>query len=475
MRLIGYIRVSRVGGRAGDSFISPQQQRDRIEAHARAHSHTVIDWREDLDVSGAKMERIGLEEAITAIEVGAADGLAVAKLDRFARSVSGAAKTLARIEAAGGVLVAIDLGMDTSTSAGKLMRNVLMALAEFDLDRIRESWDDAQTRAVRRGVHISARVPFGYRKGDDGRLTPDPETAPIVLDVFRMRGDDGRSWREIAAFLNERAPRDTGGWPIQTVASIVSNSTYLGVARSGDRINPEAHEPLVDRPLFDRAQVGEPKPLIFKGGSLLAPILRCAGCSYLMSLKRDGRRAQPYYRCRRNHAAGDCTAPAIIDQPRIDDYVSGRFLDRMATIRLSDSDLTVDVERAAATLEQAEAELVAYRDANLVSVLGPAVYREGLEQRARIVDDAREQLAGVRRTSGGARGYATVAEEWPNLMLAERRELLAAAIDAVFVKRGHLRDSPMEERVRILWAGSGPADLPGRRMSGVRPYVFPDD
>jgi DNA invertase Pin-like site-specific DNA recombinase len=34
-KLIGYVRVSRIAGREGDSFISPDVQRERIEAHAR--------------------------------------------------------------------------------------------------------------------------------------------------------------------------------------------------------------------------------------------------------------------------------------------------------------------------------------------------------------------------------------------------------------------------------------------------------
>ncbi len=34
MRLDGYIRVSRVAGRSGESFISPKVQRDKIEALA---------------------------------------------------------------------------------------------------------------------------------------------------------------------------------------------------------------------------------------------------------------------------------------------------------------------------------------------------------------------------------------------------------------------------------------------------------
>src|SRR6478752_5188709 len=101
MRLIGYTRVSRVAGREGESFISVDVQRERIERQAAAQGHTVVDWQDDQDQTGAR-------------------------IDRFARSVAGAAKALDRLESADGVLVSADLGMDTSTSGGKMMRNVLM-------------------------------------------------------------------------------------------------------------------------------------------------------------------------------------------------------------------------------------------------------------------------------------------------------------------------------------------------------------
>src|SRR2546423_426245 len=138
MRLIGYVRVSRVGGREGESFISPTVQRERIAAAATAGGHVIADVLEDLDQPGSKYERPAFQDALARVERGEAEGIVVAKLNRFARSVAGAAQALERLESAGGVFVAVDLGMDTSTSAGRLMRNVLMSLAEFELDQIRE-------------------------------------------------------------------------------------------------------------------------------------------------------------------------------------------------------------------------------------------------------------------------------------------------------------------------------------------------
>lgn len=473
MRLVGYIRVSRVGGREGDSFISPAQQRDRIESYAAAAGHTIVGWEEDLDVSGAHMERAGLERALGTLERGAAGGLAVAKLDRFARSVSGAAKTLARIEAAGGVLIAIDLGMDTSTPAGKLMRNVLVALAEFDLDRIREGWQDAGTRAVRRGVH-AARVPFGYQRGSEGRLEPHPINGRLVGQVFRMRADDHHSWREIAEFLDVRSPHPNGAWPPQTIVHMTKRRTYLGETTFAGVTNTGAHPALVDRDLWERAQAGIAQPLVFKGGSLLSGIARCAGCGYALSRRFDKRLPNGSYRCRVRHSAGVCATPASIAEKPLDEHVTGRFLTKMADLAADDTDLTVTVERAVAAVESAEAELGAYRDAQLVSVIGATAYRRGLEVRAAAVDDARSELAALRRETSGVCGRTDLGAVWPELTIGERRELLAAAIDAVFVRRRHSASDPFESRVHICWAGQGPADLPGRRNRVLRPFRFRD-
>jgi site-specific DNA recombinase len=60
-RLDGYVRVSKVGGREGDSFISPQAQRERIDLAARNSGATIGEWFTDLDETGASSQRPGLE------------------------------------------------------------------------------------------------------------------------------------------------------------------------------------------------------------------------------------------------------------------------------------------------------------------------------------------------------------------------------------------------------------------------------
>ena len=81
-----YIRVSRRAGREGESFISPEVQRKRIEAWAKAHDVKILEWWEEIDASGAKRDRPLFQQALERCERGETGGIVVAKLDRFARS-----------------------------------------------------------------------------------------------------------------------------------------------------------------------------------------------------------------------------------------------------------------------------------------------------------------------------------------------------------------------------------------------------
>ena len=64
----GYIRVSRRAGREGESFISPEVQRKKIEDWAKLHEVEIVRWWEEIDQSGAKLERPMFQEALARCE-----------------------------------------------------------------------------------------------------------------------------------------------------------------------------------------------------------------------------------------------------------------------------------------------------------------------------------------------------------------------------------------------------------------------
>jgi DNA invertase Pin-like site-specific DNA recombinase len=101
-KAIRYVRVSRVGGREGDRFISPELQREQIEAVARREGLQVVEVVQELDASGGDASRPGWNRAIEMVERGEVAGICVWNFSRFSRSVRDAVNALGRIEAAGG-------------------------------------------------------------------------------------------------------------------------------------------------------------------------------------------------------------------------------------------------------------------------------------------------------------------------------------------------------------------------------------
>jgi site-specific DNA recombinase len=117
-RMDGYVRVSRVGNRRGERFISPDVQREQISAWADARGIGLLRVFEELDESGMRANRPLLQEAIRRVEAGESDGLVVSKVSRFGRSLIAGLVAIERIHDAGGTFYAVDDGLDTGTDVG---------------------------------------------------------------------------------------------------------------------------------------------------------------------------------------------------------------------------------------------------------------------------------------------------------------------------------------------------------------------
>ncbi|MFL5852793.1 MAG: recombinase family protein, partial [Solirubrobacteraceae bacterium] len=80
------------------------------------------------------------------MEGGHTDGIAVAKLDRFGRTLVDGVQQIDRIHKAGGTFASVADGFDISTDTGRLVLRIMLSLAEFELDRVRSNWEDARAR-----------------------------------------------------------------------------------------------------------------------------------------------------------------------------------------------------------------------------------------------------------------------------------------------------------------------------------------
>jgi site-specific DNA recombinase len=475
MRLDGYIRVSRVGGREGENFIAPDVQRDRITAYAAAYGHDVVHWEQDLDETGGRMERPGFERVMDRIRTGKTDGIIVARLDRFARTNVGAHQAVVEIERHGAVLISVAEQIDSGTVAGRFVRAIFFAQAEMERERIREGWAAAQERAVDRGVHITARVPAGYKRGPGGRLELDEDAAPVVRDVFRQRAQ-GAPFSTLARLLEDGGVKSSAGsprWMVSSVQKLLANPVYTGEARHGAKRNADAHPAIVTQAEWRAAQAAKSvRPLRTDGGALLAGLARCEACGYVLkpAATRIGGEKVRTYRCRGDHATGACPAPCMVLAGKLEPFVVERFLDALGPRGVLAQPVATSAERddARRALEDAEAEFEYWIHHMSPRDLGDDAYRTGADTRRNRVRDAQDALDAL---DGGGHDLPPAAElrdAWPTLTIAERRRLLAAGVDAVLVRRG--RD--LAGRVRVLWHGEAGVDA---RRHGGRVLLAADD
>jgi DNA invertase Pin-like site-specific DNA recombinase len=316
-----YVRVSRVGKR-GETLISPDQQERRARAHATAHDLRVGKvLPADLDESGGKLDRPGLNEALRRVESGESGGIIVAWLDRLSRDSEHAHGLVRRINQAGGVIYAPDAPADWTTPEGELQAGFVFLLATSVRKRARAGFERAREQAIERGIPENTRAAVGYRKrdgeGQDRRLELHSATAPVVREVFERRAA-GAGPTELAALLErEGVPtsQGSGTWSKQAVYSLLSNRVYLGelrYGRDGRFVNAESHDPIVELPLWTAAQHPNGRSVARVGETsawLLAGILRCHACRYCMQGTTTSR-GKRIYRCTRRHAGGICPHPA---------------------------------------------------------------------------------------------------------------------------------------------------------------------
>jgi DNA invertase Pin-like site-specific DNA recombinase len=99
--------------------------------------------------SGAKAERIGLEEALNYVRKG--DTLVVWRLDRLGRSLPHLITTMTDLLERGIGFKSLTENIDTTTSGGKLIFHIFGALAEFERNLIKERTQAGLTAARARG------------------------------------------------------------------------------------------------------------------------------------------------------------------------------------------------------------------------------------------------------------------------------------------------------------------------------------
>ena len=139
--LYGYARVStRLQAKDGNSLID---QKKKLLEQGVPENNIFVD-----SFTGTKMKRPELDKVLACLKTG--DKLIVCKLDRFARSVSQATELITELIDRGITVHVLNLGVLSNDSVNTLMRNILLAFAQFESDMIVQRTSEGKAVAKQR-------------------------------------------------------------------------------------------------------------------------------------------------------------------------------------------------------------------------------------------------------------------------------------------------------------------------------------
>jgi DNA invertase Pin-like site-specific DNA recombinase len=198
-RAIGYIRA----GASADA----EEERTAIAAACSRRGWTLVRVEEE-EAERRKANSPGRTRTLTAVGAGEAHALVVARLDRLAGSVSEAGELVERARREGWNLVALDLGLDLATPAGRRVAKAFTTVAGWERRLRSERARAALARSRARGVRLGT-----------SRRAP----AETVAKIKKLR-TQGLSLQAIADELNRLRYRTVRGglkWRPSSVASVL--------------------------------------------------------------------------------------------------------------------------------------------------------------------------------------------------------------------------------------------------------------
>ena len=250
-----YCRVSS-DERLDQSFNSIDAQREAGIAYVASQKaegwELVPDFYEDPGFSGGNMERPGLKRLLKDIQAGKIDIVVVYKIDRLSRSLADFAKMVEVFDNHMVSFSSVTQQINSATSMGRLMLNVLLSFAQFEREVTGERIRDKIAASKRKGMWMGGPVPLGYCV-ENRALQIAPEEADLVQRIFEQFITE-QSTTKIVKELNEQGiqTKRKKAFCKQSIYKILHNRTYIGeISHKGESF-PAQHEGLIDSTTWEQ-------------------------------------------------------------------------------------------------------------------------------------------------------------------------------------------------------------------------------
>ena len=231
---------------------------------------------------------------------------------------------------------------DDSRSSEKFMHGIKVLMAKNYIDNLSEEVTKGMREKARQGLWPS-RAPLGYlnTRNDAGEkvITPDPERAVLVIQVFKWAASGFHSLNELAAMANAAGLTSKKGKPVQARAHIyriLRNPLYTGQFLWDGEWFDGVHEPLISITLFDEVQDALARRYAkqthkVKHNFAFTGLIQCGVCGCMVTAQIN-KGKYVYYHCTKNR---DC------DQRKYtrEEELERQFTEAVQSLRFAADDL----------------------------------------------------------------------------------------------------------------------------------------
>ena len=312
-KMYGYIRVSTI--RQGTQGVSLQEQKAAIEQYARKNQLQIIEWFEERETA-AKLGRPVFSRMLKNLHQRKSSGVIIHKIDRSARNLKDWASLGELLDAGIDVRFAHD-SLDMHARGGRLSADIQAVIAADYIRNLREETKKGFYGRLKQGLY-PMRAPLGYLDQGGGKAKiPDPISAPIVKEIFRLYATNSYSLKQLVLFLAENGfkNRDGGKLTRNGLATILHNPFYIGlihIKRTGETFSG-IHDPLITKSIFDTVQgilSGKKKKGTGRHEFLFRRIFTCTSCN--RSYIGEKQKGYNYYRC--HYCKDSCVREEVFEK-----------------------------------------------------------------------------------------------------------------------------------------------------------------
>ncbi len=298
-----YTRVS-TSMQAEKDYNSCEAQRDKILSYIKSQEDLEV-YKEysDAGYSGGSIERPALSELLRDISRGLIQSVLTYKIDRFTRSSKDFYSLIEFLEKYNVAFVSVTERFDTSSPAGRLLRNIMLTFAQFEREMIVERTKDKMLQRAEKGLWNGGGIPLGY-KLEGGKLLVNKEKANQIKEIFEtfVLTESIARTLDFAKAENIKTGRKNLPMSMSTLWNILRNPRYIGYMKYSGKLYKTDNEPIISEELFEQAKSLRNKKVIkqrlYKEYPL-ARLIACSECGSNMtpSFSNKPTRRYYYYKC----------------------------------------------------------------------------------------------------------------------------------------------------------------------------------